>query len=94
MKGQYKYSRSWKRIAGTGIAGFALAILLCSLDAVAEGGCSVRYETASVVAEVLRHAVLACWQLAPVYLFENSRGCHHLFQIVASVWPLFCVIAG
>lgn len=94
MKAQDKYSRNWKRIAGTGIAGLALAILLCNFDGAAERGCSVHYETAWVAGEVLRHVVQACWQLVPAYLYEDSRCCQHLFQIVASVWPVLCVIAG
>jgi len=94
MKGQDKYSRNWKRIVGTGVAGFALAFLLCSFDAAAERGCSVRYETAWVAVDVLRHVILVCWQSVPAYLYEDSRCCQHLFQIVASVWPLLCVIAG
>jgi len=63
MKAQDKYSRNWKRIAGTGIAGLALAILLCNFDGAEERGCSARFETAGVAVEVLRHVVLACWQL-------------------------------
>ena len=94
MKGQYTYSRNWKRIAGTSIAGFVLAILSCSLDGAAEWGRNVRYETAWVAVEVLRHVILACWQSVPAYLCEDSKCCQHLFQIVASVWPLLCVMAG
>jgi len=94
MKAQDKYSRNWKRIAGTGIAGLALAILLCNFDGAAERGCSARFETAGVAVEVLRDVVLACWQLVPSYLYENSGCYEHLLQIVASIWPLLCVIAG
>ncbi len=94
MKAQDKYSRNWKRIAGTGIAGLALAILLCNFDGAGERGCSARFETAGVAVEVLRDVVLACWQLVPSYLYENSGCYEHLLQIVASVWPLLCVIAG
>jgi hypothetical protein len=93
MKRQDKYSWNWKRIAGTGIAAVALAILFCCLGGVPERGCGVRYETAWVAMEVLRQIVLACWRLAPAYLCENSARCEHLFQLAASVWPLFCVIA-
>ncbi len=94
MKAQDKYSRNWKRIAGTGIAGLALAILLCNFDGAAERGCSARFETAGVAVEVLHHVVLAYWQLVPAYLYENSGSYEHLLQIVASIWPLLCVIAG
>ena len=94
MKGQDKQSRNWKRIAGTGIAAVVLGGLFCSICGVAELRCSVHYETVWVAVEVLCHVVLACWQLAPAYLCENSRSCEHLFQIVTSAWPLFCVIAG
>jgi hypothetical protein len=94
MKGQDRYSRNWKRIVGTGVAGFALASLVCSLGGVAERDCTSHYGTAWVAVEVLRHVVQACWQLVPAYLFEDSGPCQHLFQIVASVWPVLCVIAG
>ena len=94
MKVQDKYSRNWRRIVGAGIAGVAMAVLLCSAHAVGEQGCRVHYETAWVAAEVLRHVVHACWQLVPAYLYEDSRCCQHLLQIVASVWPVLCVIAG
>ena len=94
MKVQDQYSWKWKRIAGTGVAVVALGSLLCSTGGAAERGCRVRYETAWIAVEVLRHVALACSQLAPAYLCENSRCCQHLFQIVASVWPLLCVIAG
>ncbi len=93
MKAQDKYSRNWKRIAGTGIAGLALAILLCNLDGAAGRGCSARFETAGVAVEVLRHVVLACWQLVSAYLYDNSGCYEHLLQIVASIWPLLCVMA-
>ena len=92
MKVRDKYY--WKRIAGTGIAAFALASLFCNISGAAERGCSVRYETGWVALEVLRHVVLACWKLAPAYLCEDSRCCEYLFQMVTSVWPLLCVIAG
>jgi hypothetical protein len=94
MKGQDKQSQNWKRIVGTGIAAVVLGGLFCSICGAAELGCSVHYETAWIAVEVLRHVVLACRQLAPAYLYENSRCCEHLFQIVTSVWPLFWVIAG
>ena len=94
MKGQDKQSRNWKRIARTGIAAVVLGGLFCSICGAAELGCSVHYETAWVAVEVLRHVVQACWQLAPAYLYEDSRCYQHLLQIVASVWPMLCVIAG
>ena len=93
MKRQDKQSRNWKRIAGTGIAAVVLGGLFCSICG-AELGCGAHYETAWVAEEVLRHVVLACWHLSPAYLCENSRCCERLFQIVTSVWPLFCIIAG
>lgn len=94
MKVRDKYHWNWKRIVGTGIAAVALASLLCGISGAAERGCSVHYETAWVAGEVLRHIVLACWQLAPVYLCEDSRCCEHLFQMLTSVWPLFCAVAS
>jgi hypothetical protein len=73
------------------MAAVVLGSLFCSICGTVEAGCSVRYQTAWVA--VLHHLVLACWQLVPAYLCENSMCCAHLFQLVASVWPLFCVIA-
>jgi hypothetical protein len=93
MKGQDKYSWNWKRIAGTGIAAVVLTILFC-LGGAGDQGCNVRYQSAWVVAEILRHVALACWQLVPTYLCENSRCCEHLLPLVASAWPLFWFIAG
>jgi hypothetical protein len=94
MKGQDNYSRNWKRIVGTGVAGLALASLVCSLGGVAERGCTVHYGTAWVAVEILRHVVQVCWQFVPTYLYEDSRCCELLFQVVASIWPMFWVIAG
>lgn len=94
MNGQDKQSRNWKRIAGTGIAAVVLGGLFCSICGATERGCSVHYETAWVAAEVLRCVVQACLRLAPAYLYEDSRCCQHLLQIVASFWPVLCVIAG
>lgn len=94
MKGQDKNARNWKQIMAATIAGVGLAVLLGSLNAAPERGCNVHYEIAWVAAEVLRHVVQACWQLVPVYLYENSGCYEHLLQIMASVWPLLCVIAG
>ena len=94
MKGQDKQSRKWKRIAGTGIAAVVLGGLFCSICGAAELGFSAHYEATWVAVEVLRHIALACWQLVPAYLCEDSRCCQHLLQIVPSVWPVLCVIAG
>jgi hypothetical protein len=94
MKEHDKYSWNWKRIAGTGIAAVGLASLFCSFGGASEQGCNVRYETIWVAVEVVRHVILACWQLVLTYLCKDSRCCQHLFQIVTSIWPLFCVIAG
>lgn len=94
MKVHSKYFWNCKRIAVTAIAGFALASLFCGTCGAVEQGCALNYEVSWVAAEVLRHVVQACWQLVPAYLYENSGCYEHLLQIMASVWPLLCVIAS
>jgi hypothetical protein len=94
MNGQHKYARNWEQIVATAIVGVALAVLLGDLSGAPELACNVHYETAWVAVEVLRHVVEACWQLVPTYLYDNSGCYEHLFRIVASIWPLLCVIAG
>jgi hypothetical protein len=93
MKGQYSSSRNWERIGGAAIAGLALAMLICRLSGTGQEWCCLD-EATRVVLEVLRPVILAGWQCVPAYLAENTRCLHHLPQIVASIWPVLCVIAG
>ena len=93
MKGQYKYIRNSKPIVEVAIVGFVLVTLSCKLDATAQG-CSLFNRAAWVALEVLRPVILAAWQSVPACLCGDSRFLQHLLQIVASIWPLLCVIAG
>jgi hypothetical protein len=94
MTGPYTYSRNCKPIVGVAIVGFVLAILFCKLDGAAAQGCNLLDKTAWVALDVLRPVILAGWQAVSVYLCEDSRFLQHLLQIVASIWPLLCVMAG
>jgi hypothetical protein len=93
MKGQYKYFRNSKPIVEVAIVGFVLANLSCKLDVTAQG-CSLLHKAAWVALVVLRPVILAAWQSVPACLCAYSSFLHHLLQIVASIWPLLCVIAG
>jgi len=94
MTGQYTFSRNCKAIVGVAIAGFVLATLFCKLDAATAQGCNLFDKTAWVAIEVLRPVILSGWQSVPACLCGDSRLLEHLLQIVASIWPLLCVIAG
>ena len=93
MKGQNKYSGSVTQIVGVAVAGLALAMLIGSISGTGQEW-SCLDEVARIVLEVLRPVILAGWQYVPPYLTENARCLHHLPQIVASIWPVLCVIAG
>ena len=93
MSGQHTSSRNWERIVGVAIAGFALATLFCRLNGTTQEWTCLD-ESTRVVLEVLRPVILASWQCVPAYLAENTRCLQHLPQIVASIRPLLCVIAG
>jgi hypothetical protein len=95
MTGQFTYFRNCKPNVGVGIVGFVLATLFCKLDGATAQGCNLLDKTAWVALEVLRPVVLlADWQAVSAYLCEDSRFLQHLLQIVASIWPLLCVMAG
>ena len=94
MTGQFTYSRNVKPIVGVAIAGFVLATEFCKLGGAAAQGCNLLDKTAWVALEVLRPVILAAWQSVPACLCGDSRFLQHLLQIVASIWPLLCVIAG
>jgi hypothetical protein len=93
MKGQHKHFRNSKPIVEGAIVGFVLATLSCKLDVMAQG-CGLLDKAAWVVFEVFRPVILAAWQSVPACFYEDSRFLQHVLQIVASIWPLLCVMAG
>jgi len=93
MKGQYKYFRNSKPIVEVAIAGLMLATMFYNLDAAAQR-CSLLDKAAWVALEMFRPVILAAWQSVPACLCEDSRFLQHVLQIVASIWPLLCVMAG
>lgn len=95
MTGQYTFSRNRKAIVGVAIAGFVLATLFCKLDAATAQRCNLFDKTAWVALEVLRPVILlGDWQAVSAYLCQDSRSLQLLLQIVASIGPLLCVMAG
>lgn len=94
MDRQYTNSRKWKGIAVAAIAGFALAALFYRLNDEAGHGCDLLSETAWFVLQILHPVIVAGGQSVQAYLAENTRCLHHLLQIVASIWPVLCFVAG
>jgi hypothetical protein len=93
MTGQY--SRNCKPIVGVAIVLFALPTLFCRLSRAAALGCNLLGKTAWVALALLRSVILlADWQAVSAYLWEDSRLLQHLLQIMASIWPLLCFMAG
>jgi hypothetical protein len=92
MKGRHKYFRNGKPIAQVAI-GFVLATLSCKLDVTTQG-CNLLDKAAWVALEVLGPVILAAFQSVPDCLCHASRVLQHVLQIVASVWPVLCVIAS
>ena len=93
MEGHDTYPGKVEQIVGVAIAGFVLATLVGKLTGSTQEWSCLDQAT-RVVLEVLRPVILAGWQCVPAYLAENTRCLQHLPQIVASIWPLLCVIAG
>jgi hypothetical protein len=93
MLGPYTYSGNFKPIVGVAIAGFVLASGFCNFGAAAQG-CNLFNKTAWVALEVLRPVILSGWQSVPACLCGDSWLLQHVLQIVTSIWPLLCVIAG
>ena len=93
MTGQYTHTRNSKPIVGVAIIGFVLATGFCNFGAAAQG-CNLLDKTAWVALEVLRPVILSGWQSVPACLCGDSRLLQHVLQIVTSIWPLLCVIAG
>ncbi len=89
-----KYFRNCNLIVEIAAVGFALATLSYKLDGAAAQGCNLLDKTAWVALDVLRPVILGGWQAVPAYLCEDSSFLQHLLQIVASIWPLLCVVAG
>jgi hypothetical protein len=94
MDKQYTSSRKWKGIAVGAIAGFALAALFYRLNGGAGHGCDVLSETAWFILKILHPVMVAGGQSVEAYLAENTRCLRHLLQIVASVGPVLCCVAG
>jgi len=94
MKGQDTYFGYFKLIVGVAVVGFALATLIGRYDGTAVPGWSVFEGTIRLALEVLRPVILAGWQCVSVNLCGDSKCLQHLLQIVTSMWPLLCVIAG
>jgi hypothetical protein len=90
----YTNTRNRNSGAKVAIAGFALAIFFLALNMVAVQECNLFHSLAWVASALLRPAISAAWQLAPAHLCEGSSLLQQLLQIVASVRPLLCVIAG
>jgi hypothetical protein len=94
MKGPYTYSGSRKPIVEVAIAGFVLATLSSLLQTKAIQGCHLVHSAAWVAFRVLRPAILAVSQSGSAHLCQASNLLQHLLQIVASIKPLLCLIAG
>jgi hypothetical protein len=94
MTEQHIYSRKCKPTVGVGIVGFGLATF-CQLGGAATQGCNLLSSTAWAALEVLRSViVLASWHAMSAYLCEDSGALQHLLRLVASIWPLFCVVVS
>jgi hypothetical protein len=89
-----KYSRNCNLIVEVAAVWSALATLSYKLDAAAAQGCKLLDKTVWEALGVLRPVILAAWQSVPACLCEDSRFLQHLLHLVASIWPLLCVIAG
>jgi hypothetical protein len=94
MTSTYRDSRNRKSLVRLAIFGMAVAILMISLDRAAVHGCHLLKETAWVAIELLRPFLLVGWHSAPAYFREDSRFFENLLQILASNWPLLCVMGG
>lgn len=83
-----------KPIREVAIAGFALATLFWTLHVVQASGCRLLHHVAWVAFLVLRPAISAAWQLAPVHFCDTSGLLQHVLQIVVTIRPLLCVITN
>lgn len=90
----YTYSRNRKPIVEVAIGGFVLATSSYVLYVVAAQGCHFLHSVAWVAFQALRPAISTAWQSAPAHLCEASGLLPHLLQIVTSIQPMLCVIAG
>jgi hypothetical protein len=93
MKGQHKYLRNSKPIVEVAIVGLVLATMFYNLDAATQR-CSLLDKAVWVALEVSCPLILAAWQSVPTHLCPAASLLQHLLQIVASIRPLLCVMAG
>jgi hypothetical protein len=94
MTHPYPDSRNWKSVARLAPLGIAVAVVILSLERAAAPGGQLLKETGWVAIEVLRPLLLVGWHSVSPYLRENASILQNLLQIVASNWPLLCVLAG
>ena len=94
MERRSTFSRNAKGIAVVAIIGFAFAALFYKLDGEGAQECNFLNGVAWVVLEISRPVILAGWQTMQMCLTQNSRFLQLLPQIVASVCPLLCTVAG
>ena len=93
MTGQY--FRNSKPIVGVSIVTFVLPTLFSKLGGPAAQACNLLGKTAWVTLALLRSVILlADWPAVAACLWEDSRLLQNLLQIVASIWPLLCFMAG
>jgi pyruvate/2-oxoglutarate/acetoin dehydrogenase E1 component len=85
---------SRKPIMEVFIAGFMFATLFWTLHVVQASECRLFHNVAWVVFLVLRPAVSAAWQSAPVHFCDTSGLLQHVLQIVVTIRPLLCAIAN
>jgi hypothetical protein len=91
MKTRNSYSKDLRLIVLVAMLGIGLAALFFQLDREAAQGCSLLQGTALIAFDILRSLVLSvvrCW--VPSYL-SDSWCLQHLLQIVATIWPVWCV---
>lgn len=93
MGARHTFSRNYKLALAVMIAGFALAILRCQVDAEAEA-CGLCYNLAWATFQVMRPAILAVWHYLPSYFCDDSTYLQRLPQVLASLWPLAGFVAG
>jgi hypothetical protein len=94
MKGPYYESRKRKAVVGVALFAYALAPLFCKLDGVAALACNLLDQSAWAALSALRPAILLIGgQAVSAHLYETSRLLQGLLGILASLWPLLCVLA-
>jgi hypothetical protein len=89
-----RYSRNCKPIVGVAIAAVVLPTLFCKPGGAVAPGCDLLGKTAWAFALLRSVILLSDFQAVSAYLWEDARLLQHLLQIVASIWPLLCFLAG